>query len=173
MNTSNTVYTGRRVADAQGRFHGVVVLADGVPLTLPPSVPRLSVGFEWGYGGAGAAQLALALILHATGDRGAAYQCYTWFKWAKPACWGETWRITAAEIRAWVEQCHREQPEESPTCVAVKRCRICGCTEDDCRQCIAATGSPCSWDDDDPDICTRCADEEDTAILREMEGGAA
>ena len=112
MSTPNTVYTGRRIHDAQGCYHGVVVLADGVPLTLPASMRPLSSGFEWSYGGAGAAQLSLALILHATGDRGAALACYTWFKWAKPACWGETWRITADEIRAWVEQCHREQPED-------------------------------------------------------------
>lgn len=35
-------------------------------------------------------------------------------------------------------------------------CRICGCTDDDCSQCIAATGEPCSWVE--VDLCSRCAD---------------
>lgn len=24
-------------------------------------------------------------------------------------------------------------------------CRVCGCTDDDCRGCIERTGAPCSW----------------------------
>jgi hypothetical protein len=36
-------------------------------------------------------------------------------------------------------------------------CRICGCTEEDCRLCIEATGEPCSWADDTRTICSRCA----------------
>lgn len=38
---------------------------------------------------------------------------------------------------------------------AVRRCRGCGCTDDDCSQCIAATGIPCSWVDED--LCSACA----------------
>jgi hypothetical protein len=34
------------------------------------------------------------------------------------------------------------------------RCRVCGCTEDDCRGCIERTGQPCSWYE--PDLCTAC-----------------
>lgn len=36
-------------------------------------------------------------------------------------------------------------------------CRICGCTDKDCRQCIEATGEPCSWADETHTICSRCA----------------
>jgi len=36
-------------------------------------------------------------------------------------------------------------------------CRFCGCTDDDCRQCVAVTGEPCRWVL--PDVCSRCADE--------------
>jgi hypothetical protein len=25
------------------------------------------------------------------------------------------------------------------------RCRVCGCTDDDCSQCIEKTGGPCTW----------------------------
>ena len=35
------------------------------------------------------------------------------------------------------------------------KCRICGCTDDDCRKCIEAQGHPCSWVE--PDLCSRCA----------------
>ena len=34
-------------------------------------------------------------------------------------------------------------------------CRVCGCTEADCRQCIAKTGEPCHWVE--PDLCSACA----------------
>lgn len=38
------------------------------------------------------------------------------------------------------------------------KCVICGCTDDDCLQCIAATGHPCSWVDPVAmDLCSRCA----------------
>lgn len=37
-----------------------------------------------------------------------------------------------------------------------RRCRVCGCTDDDCSQCIERTGAPCSWVDED--LCTACAD---------------
>jgi ParB/RepB/Spo0J family partition protein len=39
---------------------------------------------------------------------------------------------------------------------SVRTCRMCGCTEADCSQCIAATGKPCSWVEGDPDLCTAC-----------------
>lgn len=35
-------------------------------------------------------------------------------------------------------------------------CRSCGCTDDDCRQCVEATGVPCYWAE--VDLCSRCAD---------------
>ncbi len=38
-----------------------------------------------------------------------------------------------------------------------RKCRVCGCTDDDCRQCIEAQGHACSWLLDN--LCTRCAKE--------------
>jgi hypothetical protein len=38
-----------------------------------------------------------------------------------------------------------------------RRCRICGCTDDDCRQCIEKTGEPCYWVEED--LCSACIDE--------------
>jgi len=34
-------------------------------------------------------------------------------------------------------------------------CRVCGCTDEDCSACIAATGEPCHWVEED--LCSRCA----------------
>ena len=36
----------------------------------------------------------------------------------------------------------------------VRRCKVCGCTDDDCRQCIEKTGEPCWWVSDD--LCSAC-----------------
>jgi hypothetical protein len=37
-----------------------------------------------------------------------------------------------------------------------RQCRVCGCTDDDCRQCIERTGEPCRWVS--PDLCSACAE---------------
>jgi hypothetical protein len=36
----------------------------------------------------------------------------------------------------------------------IARCRVCGCTDDDCRFCILLTGQPCSWAE--PGLCSAC-----------------
>lgn len=36
-----------------------------------------------------------------------------------------------------------------------RKCRVCGCTDDDCGACVAARGHPCWWVADD--LCSRCA----------------
>ncbi len=41
---------------------------------------------------------------------------------------------------------------------ALRTCRECGCTEDNCSQCIEATGEPCHWVE--VDLCSRCQVEE-------------
>lgn len=43
------------------------------------------------------------------------------------------------------------------------KCQSCGCTDDDCRQCIERTGFPCCWVA--PSKCSACFDE--TGELRE------
>lgn len=39
----------------------------------------------------------------------------------------------------------------------IKKCRVCGCTDNDCRQCIAIKGRPCYWVE--PDLCDACASD--------------
>lgn len=38
----------------------------------------------------------------------------------------------------------------------LRKCRICGCTDNNCSQCIEKTGAPCHWIEDD--LCSACAD---------------
>lgn len=38
-----------------------------------------------------------------------------------------------------------------------RRCRACGCTDDDCSQCVERTRHPCSWVEED--LCSACDDE--------------
>lgn len=45
-----------------------------------------------------------------------------------------------------------------PRCKAqVRACRVCGCTDDDCSQCVEAQGHPCHWVA--ADLCSRCQEE--------------
>jgi hypothetical protein len=48
------------------------------------------------------------------------------------------------------------EPEEE-TGQGKRHCRVCGCTDDDCHQCIEKTGKPCHWVEED--LCSACAEE--------------
>lgn len=45
----------------------------------------------------------------------------------------------------------------------IRRCRTCGCTDDDCRQCIEKTGQACHWIAED--LCSACAPAEPVLAL--------
>jgi hypothetical protein len=47
----------------------------------------------------------------------------------------------------------------------VRRCRVCGCTDDDCSGCIERTGVPCHWVKED--LCSACANLGDEEANRE------
>lgn len=61
-------------------------------------------GFQWGYGGSGPAQLALALVADATGDDELAQRTYQRLKFKVIAALGGSWRVTAADIVAIVSE---------------------------------------------------------------------
>lgn len=48
----------------------------------------------------------------------------------------------------------REARDAMKAAPSIRRCRKCGCTDDDCRQCIEKTGGPCHWVEDD--LCSAC-----------------
>lgn len=50
-----------------------------------------------------------------------------------------------------------------------RKCRECGCTDDNCAECVKVQGYPCHWHEDD--LCSRCANELErkTADLKRRE----
>lgn len=112
MSTPDTIYTGQRLSGPRGQVLGVRVEKNGRELSPARSLKlreHSPDGFEWGYGGSGPSQLALALVLDATGDQVLALDAYQWFKWAVVSCWGDRWAITAGQIDRWVDQWRRER----------------------------------------------------------------
>lgn len=76
------------------------------PLDIGPSlaVYNHTSGFAWGYGGSGPAQLALALLLDATGDKEKSLQYHQRFKERFVATWRAVWRINSCHIIDWLER---------------------------------------------------------------------
>jgi hypothetical protein len=62
-------------------------------------------GFEWGYGGRGPAQLALALLADVLGDDATAELLYQKFKWECIAIIkADAWTMVEADVRDWVRR---------------------------------------------------------------------
>jgi hypothetical protein len=79
-----------------------IVEVDGRPLELRLDLDNHSpTGFEWGYGGSGPAQLALALLADATGDADRARQAHQRFKaeYVARLARNERWDITDQDVR--------------------------------------------------------------------------
>jgi hypothetical protein len=45
-------------------------------------------------------------------------------------------------------------PKAKQVYVKIRTCRVCGCTDLNCRQCIEKTGEPCHWVEQD--LCSAC-----------------
>lgn len=59
-------------------------------------------GFNWGYGGSGPAQLALAILAYVLADDEAALQFYQDFKWRFVAnLEADTWECSVGAVREW------------------------------------------------------------------------
>jgi hypothetical protein len=97
-------YIGKRIGDGR-----CIVRVAEPGKKLRPLRPRLDLynhsptGFEWGYGGSGPAQLALALLADVLGDDEAAVQLHQQFKRAVIAGLprDDEWRLDEDYIRQW------------------------------------------------------------------------
>lgn len=89
---------------------GVKVTVDHGPQSRPLALsPRcdlakhLPTRFDWGHGGFGSAQLALAILAHHTGDDPLALELYQQFKWRVISRLPhEGWALATNHIAAWV-----------------------------------------------------------------------
>jgi hypothetical protein len=104
----NTRYRGQRNGRTGAK---VVTVSRGASMErlLVPGASRSVIdhshsGFEWGYGGSGPGQLALAILLDFTQDQELAVCHHHNFKWAYVAEWTEaSFQISGAEIVAWLQ----------------------------------------------------------------------
>ena len=46
------------------------------------------------------------------------------------------------------------------------KCRVCGCTDNDCRKCIEETGERCYWVEED--LCSVCANKENARAVHKI-----
>lgn len=91
------------------------VKVDGRPLPMRLDLANHSpTGFEWGYGGSGPAQLALALLADALGDDDEAKCWYQEFKQALISSLDhEEWSMTDAQVLEHVEDLRAKNPERA------------------------------------------------------------
>lgn len=98
-------YEGKRI-ERFGRIEGLPVLKSGrvfEPLASQKIINHSPDGFNWGYGGSGPAQLALALLYDVCGNKVVAMKLHQDFKWQFVAKWGATWSIGSVEISDWIK----------------------------------------------------------------------
>ena len=87
----------------------IVWTPHGEPLSIEPSLAfySLSPFFDWGYDGDGPSQLALAVLLHHTGDEQRSLKHYEDFKDYRVARWDNTWWLGDAELKNWLKDRER------------------------------------------------------------------
>jgi len=99
---------------------GCVVRVNGEPLPVQLGLWNHSpTGFEWGYGGSGPAQLALAILADCLGDDDRALQLHQDFKFSVVAAFQrDRWTLTTAEVMDAVlkieKECEQKQCADSP-----------------------------------------------------------
>ena len=92
------------------------VLVDGKPLNPRYDLRNHSPdGFQWGYGGSGPAQLALALLADCVGDE-EALELYPIFKWRVIAGLpkGKNWRIAEDRLKNIIGKIKEEEQCQTP-----------------------------------------------------------
>ncbi len=107
--TSDKIYRGVRLSTGEC---SVRVDSGDMSKELPPHTELRNhspTGFEWGYGGSGPAQLALAILLEEYRDPEYALKHYQALKRRVVArLWGAGWVLTSQDIRAELFAIERE-----------------------------------------------------------------
>lgn len=97
------IYEGIRHPNEADSAGESFVLVNGQTLPHAPSLKLRNhspAGFNWGYGGSGPAQLALAILFDYYEDKEKALRLHQAFKFRVVAAWPQEngWTITGAEI---------------------------------------------------------------------------
>lgn len=64
------------------------------------------------------------------------------------------------DVKKLIDAAQLELKTILPDNASEQKCRVCGCTENNCEQCIKLTGHPCHWVE--VDLCSACQDAIDT-----------
>ncbi len=91
------------------------VTVNGIPFSPRPSQKIWSHspdGFEWGYGGSGPGQLALAILYDVTKDRHLSVRHHQRFKWDFIACADKSgFELTEYDVKEWLT---KQEVEATP-----------------------------------------------------------
>jgi hypothetical protein len=128
---------GVRVVEQQG---GDAVVMRALPLRLD-LCNHSPTGFEWGYGGSGPAQLALAILADVFHNDQLAVRLHQDFKWMAiaPLAREAPWQMSENEVRHIVGMVTARKPAKPPVLMRQpdkEVVRICG----DCGEYLAAEG---------------------------------
>ncbi len=108
---SGNWYEGRRTSDGCEVWR----VRGGVKTHLPHRLDLWNhspTGLEWGYGGSGPAQLALAILADALKDDLLAVEYHQPFKWEIVSrLSGDTWKLTVDQVFKWVEAHDQERAD--------------------------------------------------------------
>jgi len=104
-------YLGKR-GDGSATVLRIDAVGRSSPLPMRHDLRNHSpTGPEWGYGGSGPAQLALAILCDALGEH-AGLCHYQDFKFAVIACLAhDEWEMSRADVLAWYDGRKRQRPE--------------------------------------------------------------
>lgn len=114
-------YTGKRgyqpheIGAGEGYRGEAFVKVDGRPLPLRLDLANHSpTGFEWGYGGSGPAQLALAILADCLGDEHDALSWAPYFKaHVVAALPHDEWELGEARVRELLDYVKAQHPEHA------------------------------------------------------------
>ncbi len=108
------IYKAFRVGDLE-QSGGLRVTVNGIRLDPGPSQKiwnHSPTGFEFGYGGSGPAQLALAILYDVTKDRHLSVRHHQRFKWDFIACADKSgFELTEYDVKEWLT---KQEVEATP-----------------------------------------------------------
>jgi len=170
---TRVVYAGSRAPDAAGPAEVVRIDPDGqvVPIAWRTDLVNHSpTGLNWGYGGSGPAQCALAMLADfLDGNDQAAVRLHQDFKFRFVAGFDDAWTLSGDEIRQWINGEGKYRHEDKFRPQRIKSVVPCDggfeVTFDPCGHAVWCAVEPCPAGM----YCGECVDEVVEAVRRERQ----